>query len=229
MPKRDYCYGIYYYVDKTTGKIDYIGLDSHIDIHKRRQMHLMPSRRDAQPFNRILQNNPDRWEYHVGAILPDYEIMRHLEKELIAYYSPRFNFKDGGDSWNKPNFKYSMCKSGIDPYTQKQKYAIKSKDGTQFLKYSFDKSKLETIVSKLNKGEITESDVKKKVYNICKMGKDGNKQRYGIYEKSNKYKDYLIKSCNLKLVEKARDMLNNNLITPMELRQMTNDEFKELI
>ena len=27
MPKRDYCHGVYYYVDKTTGKIDYIGLE----------------------------------------------------------------------------------------------------------------------------------------------------------------------------------------------------------
>ena len=40
----EYCFGIYYYVDKETGNIVYIGKDSHIDKNKRCKDHLNPSR-----------------------------------------------------------------------------------------------------------------------------------------------------------------------------------------
>lgn len=230
MILKEYCFGVYYYVDTLTGKIDYIGLDSHIDMGKRKQAHLMKSRRNKQPFNRVLQNNPERWEYYVGAILPDYETTRQLEKDLIAYHSPRFNFKDGGEGWINPHFEYRVSKAGIDTYTQKQKYGIRSRLSHDFLIVSFDKSKLETLSDKLNAELLSELDVKKRTYNVCKSGRTGHgTQRYGIYQTANDSRNFLIRSTDIELVKKARDMLNNDLITPNELKEMSIKEFKELI
>lgn len=52
--------GIYKYTDLEINEIVYVGKDSHIDRNDRHKAHMRPSRYDDQPFNRILQNNPDR-------------------------------------------------------------------------------------------------------------------------------------------------------------------------
>ena len=57
--------GIYQYRDLKTDEIVYIGKDSQIDKDKRCKEHLMPSKYNAQPFNRILQNNIDRYQYEI--------------------------------------------------------------------------------------------------------------------------------------------------------------------
>jgi hypothetical protein len=64
MNKRDYSFGVYYYVDLETGLIDYIGFDSHIDSkYNRHYQHL--NWKPSITFEEILQKNPDRWEYHI--------------------------------------------------------------------------------------------------------------------------------------------------------------------
>ncbi len=57
--------GIYAYIDKETNKIVYVGKDSYIHEGRRKQQHLSPYKYDQQPFNKILQNNPDRYIYKV--------------------------------------------------------------------------------------------------------------------------------------------------------------------
>lgn len=94
--------GIYCYKDlQNDNSIVYIGKDANIHINKRHKDHLKPSLYDAQPFNRVLQNNPDRYSYEV---LKEWNMEEHhpktaslLEKLYIRRYDPKFNFTKGGD------------------------------------------------------------------------------------------------------------------------------------
>lgn len=87
--------GIYCYIDSKTGLIDYIG--QSIDLERRFREHLRPSKYDAQPFNRILQNNPNRYEYRVlcSGEYSDLQLNK-LERLFIKIFTPRFNFNKGG-------------------------------------------------------------------------------------------------------------------------------------
>lgn len=90
--------GIYCYIDKKDNKIVYIGKDSHIERNKRHKTHMNPSRYDKQPFNRILQNNPNRYTYQVLVWnVKDQETLNALEIQNIRQLKPKFNYTDGGD------------------------------------------------------------------------------------------------------------------------------------
>lgn len=98
--------GIYCYIDNENDEIVYVGKDSHIDTNERHKDHFQPSRYDAQPFNRILQNNPDRYEYRVLWSINDCSDndLNNLEEYFIEklntynYEHPDgFNFTRGGD------------------------------------------------------------------------------------------------------------------------------------
>ena len=86
--------GIYFYLDTKTNKIDYIGKDSNINNNTRHRAHLCESYKKDQPFNRILQNNPERWKYGVFCI-GDFSDSRLEELENIykQIYNPRFDFE----------------------------------------------------------------------------------------------------------------------------------------
>lgn len=99
--------GIYTYWDNEKGYYAYVGKDSYIDKNKRYKEHLRPSMYDDQPFNRILQNNPDRYEYRV-LMEGNYNNrqLNKMEKFFIKHlktfhydYPDRsvFNFTKGGD------------------------------------------------------------------------------------------------------------------------------------
>lgn len=100
--------GIYGYWDNKKGYYAYIGKDSNIDApHNRDYMHNTPSKYDTQPFNSVLQNNPDRYEYRV-LMEGDYndkqlnKMERFCIKHLKTYrydYPDRsvFNFTEGGE------------------------------------------------------------------------------------------------------------------------------------
>jgi len=99
--------GIYAYVDTMDNSVVYVGKDSNIDKGKRRGDHLRPSKYNAQIFNRVLQNNPNRYEYKeifVFDEISDKEI-NQLEMQQIALFNPKFNFTKGGDG--KRGFKVS--------------------------------------------------------------------------------------------------------------------------
>lgn len=91
--------GIYCYSDSLNNdKIVYVGKDSHINKNERHRNHHAPNRYNDQPINRILQNNPERYEYHViceGEY--DEDSLNNFEIEYIALFNPKFNFTIGGD------------------------------------------------------------------------------------------------------------------------------------
>ena len=90
--------GIYAYFDKKDNSVVYVGKDSYIDEGKRRSDHKSPSKYDAQPFNRIVQNNPNRYTYQVLVWnAKDQETLTSLEIQYIHQLKPKFNFTDGGD------------------------------------------------------------------------------------------------------------------------------------
>ncbi len=90
--------GIYSYIDKNDDSIVYIGKDSYIDKNARYKAHLQPSRYDDQPFNRVLQNNPDRYTYQVLVWdVEDKDTLNALEIHYINNLKPRFNYTAGGE------------------------------------------------------------------------------------------------------------------------------------
>ena len=90
--------GIYAYFDKKDNSVAYVGKDSHIDINKREKEHCRPSCYNRQPFNQILQNNPNRYTYQVLVWdVKDQETLNALEIQYIRQLKPKFNFTNGGD------------------------------------------------------------------------------------------------------------------------------------
>ena len=92
--------GIYGYYDTEKEEIVYIGKDSHIDKDRRKRQHLQPSHINAQPFNRALQNNPQRYKYKRIYECPshlDNIDLNGLEIRYIEALNPKFNFTKGGD------------------------------------------------------------------------------------------------------------------------------------
>lgn len=90
--------GIYCYIDKKTNKIVYVGKDSYINEKRRDKDHRFECHRDRQPFNSVLQDNPDRYKYLIleqGNF--SLEKLNDLEKKYISKYNPKFNFTCGGD------------------------------------------------------------------------------------------------------------------------------------
>lgn len=99
--------GIYAYWDNKESKYIYVGKDSHIDKNSRHEAHLCSAYYDNQPFNRVLQNNPERYKYRL-LIRGDYtnkqlnKMEQFLIKHLKTYhydYPERkvFNFTKGGE------------------------------------------------------------------------------------------------------------------------------------
>lgn len=91
--------GIYGYWDLEKNEVVYVGKDSNMGKKLRYTAHKAPSKYGAQPFNKVLQNNPDRYAYYEICNLPmdatDAEL-NHYEKLYVAKYDPKFNFTSGG-------------------------------------------------------------------------------------------------------------------------------------
>ena len=90
--------GIYCYIDKTNDEIIYIGKDSYIDKNIRNKAHFSKCNYNKQQINRVLQNNPNRYEYRI-LYMGDFnqDLLNTLEINSIAEESPKFNFTIGGD------------------------------------------------------------------------------------------------------------------------------------
>lgn len=160
MFKRNYCYGIYKYIDNETGNIVYIGKDSHINKNKRHHEHLSPSKYNQQVFNKVLQNNPERYDYRIWYHVSSIEELNQLEFDLINLYRPKFNFHHGGSSkLIDRDFKYTVTKYGYE-HNGKQKYAINDMNQKPILQ-SVDYDFLNDIACKLNNNDLTPADAKK--------------------------------------------------------------------
>lgn len=93
--------GIYGYYDKKNQQMMYIGQSN--DIERRHRDHIKPSRYNEQVVNRVLQNNPERYELVIIKSRPGFskEDRDILEKHYIEFYNTfaddKFNFTTGGD------------------------------------------------------------------------------------------------------------------------------------
>lgn len=100
--------GIYGYFDKKDNSCVYVGKDSNIHKNKRDIDHRSPSKYNDQQFNKILQNNPNRYTYQVLVWnVTDQKTLNTLETQYINQFNPKFNFTNGGDGvlgykWTKP-------------------------------------------------------------------------------------------------------------------------------
>ena len=101
--------GIYAYVDTMDNSVVYIGKDSYIDKGKRRRDHIQPSNYNKQPFNRVLQNNLNRYEYKEVFVFDDITDteLNQLEMQQIALFNPKFNFTKGGEGCT--GYKHSLA------------------------------------------------------------------------------------------------------------------------
>lgn len=100
--------GIYGYYDKEKKYFAYIGKDANIGIEKRHKEHChYNSRKNDQQINRVLRNNPHRYEYFIleHGNFTDEELIS-LEKFYIDFFKTYhydypersvFNFTRGGD------------------------------------------------------------------------------------------------------------------------------------
>lgn len=142
--------GIYCFRDlKNNGKIVYVGKDSNLRKNKRYYAHIAPSKYDAQPINRIVQNNPNRYQYEVLKKLEKNDeyppnLLSVLEIIYIRRYKPKFNYTIGGDGGNFGKYHREwkdyarIVKKNID--NDKQKYCIKFEG--EVIKQSFYPQKL---------------------------------------------------------------------------------------
>ena len=160
--------GIYCYIDKEDASIVYIGKDSYIDKHKRHSHHISPSTYNIQQINRVLQNNPDRYEYKVlkqGNFKN--RLLEALEILYIRRYKPIFNFTIGADGLRR-GFKHSE--------------ASKKKISNNHAKYWKDKTLPKEMVEKSRQANT------KQYYRIVKEGFVEGKQRYAIKYKTKRIK-----------------------------------------
>lgn len=94
--------GIYCYIDKKTSIVIYIG---RFTGRKRIKAHIQPSKYNEQQINRVLQNNPNRYEAKIICEYPDltndelnyFEIKEILKHKFLYDEKPKFNFTVGGE------------------------------------------------------------------------------------------------------------------------------------
>ena len=174
--------GIYCYIDNEKDTIVYIGKDSHIDKHLRHLNHKAPSRYNNQVINRIIQNNPERYDYKEIYLSNDVseDILNTLEKRFIKRYSPKFNFTKGGDG----TLGYSRIIS--EETKKKLSEAHKGKTLSEEHKRKIGESGKGRKVSEEYKQRMSECQKGEKNFNwkpyarIIKRGFKNNKQVYAI-------------------------------------------------
>lgn len=186
--------GIYAYWDNTLSQYVYIGKDSHIDKNRRHYAHLDSSRYDAQPFNRVIQNNPDRYEYRI-LMKGNYNekqlnkmeqfCIKHLKTYHYDYPERHvFNFTKGGDG-----------STGYKPSPETCKKISESISGEKHPYY--DKHHSEETKIKISKAQNTSGYLN--VYKVkSKNCKQGFFWQYSYYENG---KRKTISSVDIKKLE----------------------------
>ena len=231
--------GIYGYYDSENNYIPVnIGKDSHIDKNQRHKQHLQPSQYDSQPFNRVLQNNPDRYEYRVICEYPDLtddelnwlECMEIMKHKFLYGEIPRFNFTVGGDGttgYRKPyeDFEYSVAKRGFS--NGKRMYTVYDRNQNP-IKSSVNKEALDEIAVALNNGSLSEEEAKAIdlnpfEYTVAKNGFRNGKQNYTICDRNS---NTIKQSVNKEALDEIADSLNNGSLTEEEAKIIKLNPFK---
>lgn len=182
--------GIYCYIDKKNNKVVYVGRDSNIHIDKRHKQHSQPSTYDKQVFNRVLQNNPDRYTYQRLWEIEDCT-NNHLNQMEIYFtdkYNPKFSYTKGGEgtsgykwtdeqkkqksgenhpNWGKPlpeeiKKKISKTKKG-KKWTEEQKKKISGENSPNWGKKRPERSKRMKGENHPNWGKALPEKTKKKI------------------------------------------------------------------
>lgn len=225
--------GIYGYWDKKKKKVVYVGKDSNLSGHKRGGDHIAPSNIDDQPFNHILQKNPDRFEYFEILKLPDDtpdDVLSDIEISLISRYGTYenrrghgkdygYNFTKGGEGATgrevseATRTKISKSLTGENhpmygksiPEEMKKNLSEtrRGKDNPMFGKHHSDEAR-----ARMSKARQKEKHPHWKDYpRIVKAGFKNGKQVYGLRYKGK----YIMRSNNKKKVEKKlNDILNGD-------------------
>ena len=190
----------------------YIGQSN--DIERRHRDHIRPSRYNEQVVNRVLQNNPERYELVIIKSRPGFskEDRDILEKHYIEFYNTfaddKFNFTTGGDgglfSSEETRKKISEALKGENNPNYGKKNPELSKRNSQNIgpnnpfygKHHSEETKRKMSLSRNSTGYRRVSLV------ICPDCKSGKKYRYRYYNDDGNRKE--ISSVNLeKLKEKV--------------------------
>lgn len=178
--------GIYKYTDLKTGDVVYVGKDSHIDKNIRHYQHLAPSKYDEQPFNRVLQNNLERYDYTVLYSSDDVseDDLNMLEMSFIERYNPRFNFTKGGD--------------GLAGYNHTKETKNKISKSHKGKTHSEETKKK---ISEIKKGKTLSEETKNKISESLKGKTHSEKTKQKISESQNTTGYYRVtkqknKQCN---------------------------------
>lgn len=227
--------GIYKYTDLKTNEIVYIGKDSNIDTKKRHRDHTERWAYNKQHINRIIQNNPNRYQYGVlkkGDF--NENLLNALEILYIRRYNPLFNFTIGGEGIKgklHPSFKHyaRVISDGKTIFTLKYNgKKICSNKNKEFLQKLADKLNNSIITiekaKQLNKEEFKRrcSELRKnkphsKQHSInigksrnktgfYRVTKSGGRYRYGYYKEG---KSTSLSSNNLN--DLKQKVINDNL------------------
>ena len=146
--------GIYKYTDLDTGEVVYVGKDSHIDKNSRRNNHISSLHYEKQPFNRVLQNNPERYEYSVVWATDDCTTLKLNKMEILfgKIYNPKFNFGKfgtGGSNGHteETKIKISMAQNTSGYYRVYQHKNKKVKQGFYWEYVYYEDGKYNSICS----------------------------------------------------------------------------------
>lgn len=190
--------GIYAYSDTKYDSYCYVGRDSNIDKSKRYYDHKSPCHYNKQPFNRVLQNNPKRYEYHKLVELSDDftdDDLNDLEslfiKELDTYYYENpygFNFTMGGDGCTGYKLSKAHRKKLREAHLGKKHSEETKKKISEINKGR--KHSLESIkkMSESKKGHFVSDETKNKISKtktknyarVIKNGHKNGKQQYAL-------------------------------------------------
>lgn len=165
--------GIYGYRDIKTGKIVYIGKDSHLYKKVRHTQHHSQPRYSVQKINIILQSNPGRYEYIEIIRLPPETTHKELDDYEIRYidlYKPKFNFTVGGDGaptnkgkkfTKEHRMKISIANTGKKHSKETRQKISEIIRNRQLGKHPSEETKRK--ISETEKGKIVPMDVKVKL------------------------------------------------------------------
>ena len=106
--------GIYAYWDNVKNYYVYVGKDSNIDKKSRHYTHISKSNYNIQQINRVLQNNPERYEYRV-IMKGDYNDWQLNQMEKLCIKSFKTFKKDYPE---RSVFNFTRGGDGISGYTQ---------------------------------------------------------------------------------------------------------------
>lgn len=206
--------GIYCYIDKNNNEIVYIGKDSNIHKKHRHHAHISPYNYNSQQFNRVLQNNPSRYEYKVLWSISNCT-NNHLNQMEIYYikkYNPKFNFTKGGEGISgfkhsqKSREKMSETHKGLAPWNKGKTLSKEHRKKISQNHYNMsgiNNPNYGKTLSKETKMKISKAKNTTGFYKVCKM-KD-NKCKKGfrwLYKYCYKNQIKYITSIDLEELEK---------------------------